>query len=119
MLTVCTSDLMPWKRPIHAGSYSVFRPNGTLMPTPKFQRSPKSMAKNALGTYAVSPASPPLPLRAGLLAVAMVLPLSLNFQDGWIAAAPTEICIPLGRRDMPAGFHHTVVASSAVAAAPA
>src|SRR3954470_7343812 len=93
-LTVLTSDLMPWNLPIQVGSYSVFRPNGTLRPTPKLQTGVRPIAKNALGTKAVPPASPPFPLSAGLLPSAGTLPLLENFHDGRMAAPPTAMWVP-------------------------
>src|SRR4051812_18663249 len=119
MLIVWTSDLMPWKRPIQSESYSVIRPKGTLMPTPKLQVGFRLMAKKTLGTNAVDPASPPSPTLVGLLSAAGVLPLFVNLVEGMMAWPPKRRCLPLGRRDIPAGFHQTVDASSATAAAPA
>src|SRR3954452_8532506 len=118
MLIVWTSDLMPWKRPIQFESYSVLRPKGTLTPTPTLQAGLRAMAKKMLGRKVVDPPSPPVPLSAGLLAAAGVLPLLLNFVDGMIANPENATCMPLPRRAIPAGFHQTVDASSAVAAAP-
>ena len=37
MLIVWICDLSVWKRPIQPSSYSVVRPNGTLMPRPNVQ----------------------------------------------------------------------------------
>src|SRR5215213_9109474 len=119
MLIVWTSDLMPWKRPIQSDEYSVMRPNGTLRPTPKLQVGFKLMAKKTLGMNAVEPASPPSPTLVGLLAAAGVLPLLVNLVDGMMTWPPNRRCLPLPRRAIPAGFHHTVDASSATAAAPA
>src|SRR5262245_42924071 len=116
-LIVLISDEIPWKRPIQSGEYSVFKPNGTVSPTPKLHCGPKSMAKNAVGTTAVSPASPPL-LPRGRPSGA-TLPLLENSVDGVITEAAIAKCLPLASRAMPAGFHHTVVESSATAAAPA
>src|SRR5438105_9213305 len=119
MLSVLTLDSMPWKRPIQSSSYLVLSPKGTLMASPKFQVGFRSMAKNRLGMSAVSPASPPFPVRPGLLAAPGVLPLLVNFVDGAIRCRAPRACLPRGRRAIPAGFHHTVDASSATAAAPA
>src|SRR5438876_605903 len=117
MLIVSTLDEIPWKRPIHVDSYSVLSPNGTLTPTPKFQRGSYCIAKNMLGTKAVLPASPPLPPRGRPPAAA--LPLSENLVDGAMIEPAMAKCLPEPSRAIPAGFHHTVVASSATAAAPA
>src|SRR5438094_8074740 len=117
MLSVSTLDEIPWKRPIHVDSYSVLSPNGTLTPTPKFQRGSYCIAKNMLGTKAVLPASPPLPPRGWPPAGA--LPLSENLVDGAMIEPAMAKCLPEPSRAIPAGFHHTVVASSAAAAAPA
>src|SRR5437667_1801594 len=117
MLSVSTLDEIPWKRPIHVDSYSVLSPNGTLTPTPKFQRGSYCIAKNILGTKAVLPASPPLPPRGWPPAGA--LPLSENLVDGAMIEPAMAKCLPEPSRAIPAGFHHTVVASSATAAAPA
>src|SRR3954465_9384417 len=103
-LIVFTSDEMPWKRPTQAGSYAVFKPNGVDTAKPAFQRELMSMAKNIFGTIALLPASPPLPVRAGLLAPAMVLPLFVKLVDGPMKARPIEKCFPRARRAMPAGF---------------
>src|SRR2546425_2617584 len=117
MLIVSTLDEIPWKRPIHVDSYSVLSPNGTLTPTPKFQRGSYCIAKNMLGTKAVLPASPPLPPSGRPPAGA--LPLSENLVDGAMIEPAMAKCLPEPSRAIPAGFHHTVVASSATAAAPA
>src|SRR5882762_7439357 len=119
MLTVLTSDSTPWKRPIQFESYLVASPNGTLTPNPKFNLGPASMAKKKLGTSLLSPASPPVPLNAGLLSAAGWLAPLLNFVEGTMYVPANATCLPAPRRAMPAGFHHTVVASSATAAAPA
>src|SRR5688572_12313299 len=74
------------------------------------------MTKKPLGTIAGSPASPPV-LPSGR-AVAATLERLVNLVEGTISAAPKLTCLPLPRRDMPAGFHHTVLASSATAAPP-
>src|SRR5947208_604145 len=118
MLTVLTSDSIPWKRPSQVGSYFVANPKGTLTPSPKLHFGLRSMAKNALGTKAASPASPPVP-PSEVCPRAVALALSENCVEGAITELPIKKCLPLGRRAMPAGFHHTVLASSAVAAAPA
>src|SRR6266571_5367977 len=60
MLRVLISDLIAWNRPTHVGSYSVFKPNGTLTPTPTFQLGATSIAKYTFGTAERSPAFPPL-----------------------------------------------------------
>src|SRR3954462_9235027 len=119
MLSVFTSDSMPWKRPTQFESYSVLRPKGTFTPTPTLQAGLRAMAKKMLGTKAVDPASPPLPFNAGLLAAAVVLPVLLNLVVGMMAKPENAKCMPLPSRAIPAGFHHTVDASSATAAAPA
>src|SRR6267142_712531 len=113
IFSVSTLDVIPWKRPIQLGSYSVLSPNGTLTPTPKFHCGLRSMAKNMLGTKASLPASPPLPVKAALLPVPLALPLSENFVDGEMNEPPIAKCLPAPSRAMPAGFHQTVVASSA------
>ena len=78
IFTVFTSDSMPWKRPIQSASYLVARPKGTLTPSPRFHFGPRSMAKKKLGTSFASPASPPLPVSAGLLSAAGTLPRFSN-----------------------------------------
>src|SRR3954468_1854528 len=83
-LIVFTSEETPWKRPIQVESYEVFRPNGVLTASPAFQREFRSIAKNMFGTIASLPALPPLPVSAGLLADATVLPLFVKLVDGLI-----------------------------------
>src|SRR5882762_7417717 len=119
ILSVSTLEEIPWNLPIQFDSYSVLSPNGTLTPTPKFHCGLRSMAKNMLGTRASLPASPPLPVKAALLPVPLTLPLSENFVDGEMNEPPMTKCLPEPSRAIPAGFHQTVVASSATAAAPA
>src|SRR2546422_2929654 len=104
MLRVEISDLIAWNRPIQAGSYSVFKPKGTLTPTPTFQSGATSMAKYTFGTAERSPALPPLFPR-GLAAgdVDAVEPESLNFMDRLISARPADTCIPPGSKLMPWG----------------
>src|SRR2546421_7955318 len=120
MLRVEMSDLIAWNRPIQFGSYSVFKPKGTLTPTPIFQSAATSMAKYTFGTAERSPALPPSFPR-GLAAgdVDAVEPESLNFADRLMSASPAETCIPPGSKLMPAGLEKMVLASSAAAAAPA
>jgi hypothetical protein len=114
---VLISDLIPWKRPIQSAAYSVLSPKGTLTPKPKLQRGSKSIAKKRLGTNAVSPASPPSEPSGRPLA-ATLAPLE-NLVEGEITVPAMAKWRPRGSLAMPAGFHHTVDASSAVAAAPA
>src|SRR6185436_4877814 len=117
--TVMTSEDRPWKRPTKSSSYSVFSPKGTLSAKPKLNAWFTLVTKKRFGTNAPSPASPPFPARAGLLAAAGTLPLFVNLVDGEMACPATRKCAPRGSRAIPAGFHHTVDASSAAAAAPA
>src|SRR5688572_2076562 len=78
------------------------------------------MAKKPLGTSAASPASTDVvPSGRPAPPVAAVLALLENLVDGTMYAPPKAKCLPAGSRDMPAGFHQTVLASSATAAAPA
>src|SRR5678815_4138703 len=115
MLSVFTSDLIPWNCPIQPESYSVLRPNGTLMPRPMLHAGLRLIAANRFGTTVVSPASPPLPVPIKGFALEPLVNLVL----GMITCAAACTWMPDGSRDMPAGFHHTVEASSAAAAAPA
>src|SRR5262249_5145219 len=115
--TVFTSALIPWKRPSQVSSYWVFSPNGALMTKPTFHLGPRSMAKNTLGRTTEVPALPPSP-PSGRPAAATLLPFE-NLYDGSMNAAAPVTCMPAGSHDMPAGFHQTVVASSATAAEPA
>src|SRR5687767_3975829 len=117
MLMVLISEEIPWNRPIQSGEYSVFNPNGTLTPSPALQRGSRLIAKKALGRKAVSPASPPL-LPSGRLPGATLAPFE-NSVEGDTTFPATARCRPRGSRAMPAGFHQTVEASSATAAAPA
>src|SRR2546429_3005131 len=118
MLKVVMSDLIAWNRPTHVGSYSVFKPNGALTPTPTFQLGATSIAKYTFGTAERSPAFPPLPPSVPIPSGA-VEPESLNLTDRLISARPAETCIPPGSRLIPAGLEKMMLASSAAAAAPA
>ena len=62
------------------------------------------------------PASPPSWPSGWLNAV--IEPLLLNWIDGVMTCNAAAACI-VGRRTIPAGFDHTVLASSATAAPPA
>src|SRR6267378_523131 len=70
-----------------------------------------------LGRMASLPASPPSP-PAVCNAAGMLAPFE-NFVDGLINEPAIAKCLPEPSRAIPAGFHQTVVASSATAAAPA
>src|SRR5256885_15303507 len=114
MLRVEMSDLIAWNRPIQFGSYSVFKPKGTLTPTPTFQSGATSLAKYTFGTAERSPALPPLFPR-GLAAggVDAGEPASPDVPDRVVTAMPAGTCIPPGSRRVPAGLLDDVPRSSA------
>src|SRR5438876_9953 len=89
-------------------------------PTLNPQASPSTLVvfwPSRLGTMASLPASPPSP-PAVCSAAGELVPFE-NFVDGLIDVPAIAKCLPDPSRAMPAGFHQTVVASSATAAAPA
>jgi hypothetical protein len=115
-LTVWMLDRIAWKRPIQPSSYSVTRPNGAVTPSPIDHSASIGITAYRFGTIFSPPASPPLPPRVWEVAGCEAAFEKLS--DGLMKwSAPTPCAVR--RRDMPATFDHSVVASSAAAAAPA
>ena len=116
MLIVWICDFKAWNRPIQPSSYSVVRPNGTLMPSPNVQSLAIGTETYMFGTKLKPPASPPSP-PSGWFAAGCEASFR-NLIDG-VMMLSTAAPWMLGNCDSAAGFHHIAETSSVNAAPPA